>query len=153
MRLCQLELATLQQTHEGLVEDRDAAQRKAKKTERRPWCVSQALARALASGSPDSRAPLARLVRSKASTEESRQVALIEASSLFRAGWYLRRNLDVAKAGMRPALHYLRHGAAEGRDPGPKFKTAATERHPDVAASGENPLLHRIDRASSKRAS
>ena len=153
LRLCQLELAALQQTQETLWEERNAAQRRAEKNARRALVLSQALARALARPPAESRPALARF-RRQPESEESQQVALIEASPLFRAPWYLRQNLDVAKAGMRPALHYLRHGAAEGRDPGPKFKTAGyLARHPDVAASGANPLLHRIERASSKRVS
>ena len=38
-------------------------------------------------------------------------------SSLFSADWYLARNPDVALAGLNPMQHYLRYGAAEGRDP------------------------------------
>lgn len=158
LRLCQLELAALQQTQETLWEDRHAAQRRAEKNARRALVLSQALARALARPPAGSRPALARFRRQPANPkmdpEESRQVALIEASPLFRAPWYLRHNLDVAKSGMRPALHYLRHGAAEGRDPGPHFRTARyLERHPDVATSGVNPLLDRINRGSDKRAS
>ena len=67
----------------------------------------------------------------------------IAKSSLFSADWYLARYPDVAAAGMDPLEHYLRHGAAEGRDPGPDFCTGAyLRRYPDVAQAGVNPLLH-----------
>ena len=44
---------------------------------------------------------------------------------------------------MNPLLHYALYGAAEGRDPGPRFDTAGyLARNPDVARSGVNPLAH-----------
>jgi hypothetical protein len=39
----------------------------------------------------------------------------------FDAGFYLRRYPDVGEARMNPFLHYLLHGAAEGRKPAPWF--------------------------------
>lgn len=45
-------------------------------------------------------------------------------SGLFDAGWYLQAYPEVAAAGLDPALHYLAHGADEGRDPGPRFSTS-----------------------------
>src|SRR5262249_39882370 len=47
--------------------------------------------------------------------------ALLAASALFDRGWYLKTYPDVAAAGVDPAIHYLSSGAAEGRDPGPRF--------------------------------
>lgn len=62
---------------------------------------------------------------------------------LFEAGWYLAQNPDVQDSGADPALHYLLHGAAEGRDPGPGFSTAHyLKLYPDVQAAGMNPLIH-----------
>lgn len=62
---------------------------------------------------------------------------------LFDRHWYLRMYEDVAAEGTDPAMHYLLHGAAEGRDPGPGFSTMGyLSRHADVARSGRNPLLH-----------
>jgi O-antigen biosynthesis protein len=64
---------------------------------------------------------------------------------LFDSEWYLRRYADVRKEAMDPLKHYLRYGAAEGRDPGPGFGTRDyLQRYPDVAASGLNPLLHYV---------
>lgn len=70
-------------------------------------------------------------------------IELVTASELFDANWYLTAYPDVAAAGLDPAQHYLRHGAAEGRDPGPRFSTRQyLERYADVARVGINPLLH-----------
>ena len=50
---------------------------------------------------------------------------------------------DVAKAGTDPVVHYLRHGAREGRNPSPLFDTARyLVKHPDVYEAGINPLVH-----------
>lgn len=68
---------------------------------------------------------------------------LLRGSALFDAAWYRRRYADVDGSGMDPVDHYLLHGAAELRDPGPAFSTAAyLGANPDVAASGANPLVH-----------
>lgn len=64
-------------------------------------------------------------------------------SEMFDADWYLEQNPSIAAAGTNPLTHYLRWGAAEGRDPNPLFSTAwYLERNPDVAAASINPLLH-----------
>jgi hypothetical protein len=71
------------------------------------------------------------------------QARRVRASSLFDRNWYLEGNPDVRAAGVDPALHYVRHGAAGLRDPGPRFDTAwYLAYYPDVAASGINPLVH-----------
>jgi len=42
---------------------------------------------------------------------------------------------------MNPLVHYLKHGAAEGRDPSPKFDTQwYVGEYEDVARAGINPL-------------
>lgn len=70
-------------------------------------------------------------------------VRLLEASSLFQAGWYLRDNLDVAMAGISPAVHYLESGALENRNPGPEFDTRKyMAEHPELCQEGINPLVH-----------
>jgi glycosyltransferase involved in cell wall biosynthesis/GT2 family glycosyltransferase len=67
-------------------------------------------------------------------------------SPWFDAEWYRTFYPDVARSGVEPAMHYLLHGAREGRDPGPAFSVAGyLARHPDVAASGVNPLLHYLE--------
>jgi hypothetical protein len=68
---------------------------------------------------------------------------LIAKSELFDREWYLKKYSDVIEAGIDPAVHYLSDGAAEKRDPGPRFcPESYLQRYSDVAASEMNPLLH-----------
>ena len=68
---------------------------------------------------------------------------LIRRSVYFDGNWYLSIYPDVKEGDCDPAEHYLEHGAAEGREPGPVFSACQyLENNPDVAASGINPLLH-----------
>ncbi|MCE3026006.1 hypothetical protein [Salinicola sp. DM10] len=75
-------------------------------------------------------------------------VAEIEVSEWFDAQWYLERYPDIARDpdyGKNPALHYLKFGGFEGRNPSPYFDSAAyLEVYPDVEMTGINPLLHFI---------
>lgn len=83
------------------------------------------------------------LLPSQANRQMREEVMAVARSSLFDADWYLGRYPDVRKADLDPALHYLRWGAREGRDPGPEFSSRGyLECHADVRASGMNPLLH-----------
>jgi len=70
---------------------------------------------------------------------------LLLSSSAFDVGYYLRQNPDVAVARIDPALHYLLHGAREGRNPNTHFDTNwYLKQNPDVAKAGLNPLVHYI---------
>ncbi|WP_322062762.1 glycosyltransferase [Paraburkholderia sp. J63] len=70
---------------------------------------------------------------------------IIKKSGLFDAEWYMRQYSDLASLGIDPHLHYLLHGAAEGRNPGPRFDTLYyLESYPDVAIAKMNPLVHFI---------
>lgn len=72
-----------------------------------------------------------------------RSVRVLRRSGLFDAAWYRATNPDVAAGGFDPAAHYLSHGAAEGRDPGPAFSTRRYyAANPDVEAAGSNALVH-----------
>ncbi len=74
---------------------------------------------------------------------ELKHVGLIRASDLFDADWYIAHYPDVAKTGGNPALHYLKYGGFEGRDPGPNFSSEwYLETNEDVKRSGLNPLIH-----------
>ena len=76
----------------------------------------------------------------------ARQYRKIVNSALFDAEWYLANNPDVAAAKVDPALHYLSHGAKEGRAPGPHFDGKGyLQMHRDAAAQGTNPLLHYLE--------
>lgn len=66
-----------------------------------------------------------------------------EIRAIFDSDYYLRRNPDVAEAGIDPFAHYLSVGWTEGRDPSPLFDNEFYLRHsPDVAAAGIDPLTH-----------
>jgi glycosyltransferase involved in cell wall biosynthesis len=91
--------------------------------------------------------PMDRLLRRSLAHE-------IRSSRYFDGEWYLQRYADVRLGNTDPASHYLRHGAAEGRDPSPEFDTKwYCSRYPDVAASGMNPLIHflRFGHAEARR--
>lgn len=63
----------------------------------------------------------------------------------FDAGFYLQRYPDVKAEGVDPVLHYLLHGAAEGRDPSLSFDTKwYVSKYADVARSKLNPLFHYV---------
>jgi O-antigen biosynthesis protein len=73
------------------------------------------------------------------------QIELLRKSPLVNPVWYRQTYSDLSKAPIDVARHYLEHGAAEGRNPGPFFDTIAyLEQNPDVRASGLNPLVHYI---------
>jgi len=63
-------------------------------------------------------------------------------TDLFDAAWYLQTYPDVAASGMDPGLHYLRFGADEGRDPGPRFSTSGYRLQAGRGAG--NPVLHHM---------
>jgi hypothetical protein len=74
-------------------------------------------------------------------SERARVRLAVVASGLFDAAWYAERNPDVA--GVDPLDHYLDHGGAEGRAPGPDFDGRwYLETYPDLALNGVNPLVH-----------
>jgi GT2 family glycosyltransferase/glycosyltransferase involved in cell wall biosynthesis len=76
-------------------------------------------------------------------SSESEDAQLILHAELFDAVWYLEKQKDVRDAGVNPLLHYLRFGAAEGRDPNRLFDSDwYLAANPDVAAAGMNPLVH-----------
>ena len=83
------------------------------------------------------------MIPAEAAPEE--HVALIKASSMFDASWYLEKYPDVGILGLDPAAHYLWLGALLNRDPSAAFSTAGyLEVNPDVGAAGMNPLLHYV---------
>lgn len=71
-------------------------------------------------------------------------LALIEASPLFDAAWYVQRYPDVARQPVRPAEHYLNVGGAELRQPSLLFDPQyyVVEQSPEIQHTGLNPLLH-----------
>src|SRR6185437_5894608 len=81
--------------------------------------------------------------RSKASLQWEHDI--IRKAKLFDAPWYLTRYPDVAEAGADPLRHYIRHGAAEGRDPHPLFDSQwYRTQAPDLAETRLSPLAHYV---------
>ena len=65
--------------------------------------------------------------------------------------WYLNAYPDVEALGMDPIEHYLRYGAALGRNPGKNFDTRFyVETYPEVTERGLNPLLHYVREGEAK---
>jgi glycosyltransferase involved in cell wall biosynthesis len=61
----------------------------------------------------------------------------------FDEAYYIRRYQDIARSRMDPALHFLRHGGFEGRNPRADFDTRYyVSQNPDVKAAKINPFLH-----------
>ncbi|ROQ20059.1 glycosyl transferase family 2 [Marinimicrobium koreense] len=77
-----------------------------------------------------------------------RAVRAIANSSWFDAQWYRDHYPEVQGSALfklSPALHYLRVGGFEGKDPGPDFDSDwYLNTNPDVKAAGVNPLYHYI---------
>ena len=68
---------------------------------------------------------------------------LLASSKLFDRDWYLGQYPDVRVADIDPVLHYLEHGASEGRNPSPLFDSDwYMQQNPDVRNAGINPLVH-----------
>ncbi|PWC26374.1 hypothetical protein CR165_23575, partial [Pseudoroseomonas aestuarii] len=64
-------------------------------------------------------------------------------NALFDTTFYLAHNPDVATAGGDPLQHFMRFGAAEGRDPNSHFDVSFyLNQNPDVLAAGVNALEH-----------
>ncbi len=61
---------------------------------------------------------------------------------VFDREFYLRTNPDVAAAGIDPVRHYLKHGAAEGRQPHPLFDPAHYQASCPEALDSPNTLSH-----------
>jgi 2-polyprenyl-3-methyl-5-hydroxy-6-metoxy-1,4-benzoquinol methylase len=70
-------------------------------------------------------------------------IELCEKSTLFDRNWYLTQYPDVHESGINPVKHYVKIGAAEGRDPGPNFSTKGyLIKNPKIYKKGINPLVH-----------
>jgi len=75
------------------------------------------------------------------------EINLIRQSGVFDEKWYLSQYPDVAASSVDPIAHYLTNGAAEGRNPSPRFSTRSyISNYADVAPSGLNPLYHYLTR-------
>ncbi len=68
--------------------------------------------------------------------------ATLKPHPLFDPEFYTRRNPDVREMGMNPLVHYVLHGAEEGRKPHPLFQPEYYLTVCEDARSGGNPLAH-----------
>ena len=78
---------------------------------------------------------------------ESRYLAkLVRQSGLFDQQWYEEQYPDVKSSRMDAALHYVKFGAAEGRNPSGNFDTQYyLSRNQGAGLTNENPLLHSLE--------
>ena len=68
---------------------------------------------------------------------------LIRSTKQMHSTWYRETYPDVASLGMDSAEHYLKYGAAMGRNPGKNFDTKFyLAKHPDLATLSITPLEH-----------
>lgn len=82
---------------------------------------------------------------------EREAVREVRASEHFDAAWYRNRYPDVAAAKYPPALHYVRFGLLQHRQPSAGFDAVKyLEQHAAEMTPGQNPVLHyeRIGRAA-----
>lgn len=78
-------------------------------------------------------------------------LALVRASGLFDAAFYLSTYPDVKSAIIDPLEHFVLNGWREGRDPGPSFSCRGyLYLNPDVAAADINPLVHYLTNGASE---
>jgi CDP-glycerol glycerophosphotransferase (TagB/SpsB family) len=71
------------------------------------------------------------------------EAEIIRESGVFDAEYYLGQYPDVMETGIDPIAHYLRYGAAEGRNPSAMFDTRYyLKNNRDIAWQRVNPLLH-----------
>jgi lipopolysaccharide biosynthesis protein len=74
---------------------------------------------------------------------ERRAAADLRESGLFDEGFYRELYPEITAQGLDPVVHYVRHGASEGRLANPLFDPDFYRtHHPDVAQRRIEPLLH-----------
>jgi hypothetical protein len=145
LRRCRLELAAVRERYESLSEDRASAERARNQLAQLAGNLDARLTRAERTASGWRGRVKRALNRRIPTPEELSQAREIRKSSLFDGVWYLSAYPEVAKTGLSPALHYLRLGAREGKDPGPAFSTRHYDaKHPQIARTGTNPLLNHL---------
>jgi hypothetical protein len=147
LRLTRLELAKARADLEEVGQKAGKARRSRAKADREADILAKALADALVRETRRRlRLPrwMRTLDRQLPSPTEWAQVNLLRQSQYFWPGWYLRRNLDVAEAGIEPALHFLRNGYRENRDPSPNFSLRRYLKRNRRDVGGGNPLLHAL---------
>lgn len=141
LRLCQLELAQVRHEQEELAEDRAANAPAAKRLKEIATRLDKRLERGESVAGRRGRLKR-RLLSSMPRATEDADLAVLRGSNLMNGSWYLQRYPDVVSTGLSPALHYLRKGAAEMKDPGPAFSTRKYLAQNPSLPAGANPLVH-----------
>lgn len=145
LRQCRLELAAVRGHHEVLAENQAAADRALHQLSELARHLDARLTRAERSGAGLRGWVKRRLIKTAATPQEVASAKELRKSRLFDGVWYLSTYPEVATTGLSPALHYLRRGATEGKDPGPEFSTKHyLARHPQIAGTDVNPLLNHL---------
>jgi glycosyltransferase involved in cell wall biosynthesis len=65
---------------------------------------------------------------------------VVRRSQMFDARWYMEHSDDVRMSGICPVRHYIEHGCAEGRDPGPLFSSTGYQHAYNCGSV--NPIFH-----------
>jgi len=82
---------------------------------------------------------------SKEEKKIKKEIKVIQSSGYFDEAYYRSENEDVENEWKDPIEHFVRYGAAEGRNPSANFNIEQyLEANPDVAESGMNPFVHFI---------
>lgn len=145
LRDCRLELMHVRADQERLMEELQETRRQRSEFRKQSVGVAGALARVLSERYwRDSPSRLARLVGRGGDADDERElVRAVESSDLFDGGWYLRKNLEVARRAVNPATHYVRTGARQGLNPSARFNTKRyLARHPEAKDAGVPALVH-----------
>jgi hypothetical protein len=141
LALCQRELAQVRRQQEDAAETTSADHEAAETLRQLTTKLAQRLERAESVTGARGRVKR-RLLSTMPRAHEDADLAVLRSSKLMNGPWYLRRYPEVVSSGLSPALHYLRKGAGENKDPGPAFSTAKYRaQHPDLPA-GTNPVVH-----------
>lgn len=90
-----------------------------------------------------------RCVRYPKLVKREKDLRIVQHCGLFDADWYRATNMDVAQSDLDPAVHYVRHGAREGRSASPRFNTAAYRKQ-HALPRDVNPLTHHYRAARAK---
>lgn len=91
------------------------------------------------------------IYESRFATQWERVLDLVERSGLIDASWYLSRARGLGRERRAAVSHYLRLGAAEGRDPNPLFFSRDYwKQAPGALEQGANPLLHYLAKGATE---
>lgn len=141
LSVCRAELAAARRQQEELAEELARLEQQQRGARARLRSLATAIDQHLAThAAPGLRSRVRRRLERR--DPEAELVALLRSSDLFDGPWYLQQHPGVIKGSLDAARHYLRHGAGSSWDPSPRFSTRDyLQQHPEVAASGENPLV------------